>query len=434
MSSDLYPYQRQGAEFLARHPRAYLADEMGLGKTPQAIAACDLADITGPVLVICPAIARYNWQVEFDRWQQIPRPIEILDGRSKRACAGVNICSYDFARANKALLRWEWSVVILDEAHFLKNPKAKRTQSILGRGCDGAGGVVEGAERLWCLSGTPAPNDASELWSALKALGIEERSYWRFIDAYCVQQATNWGARIVGQKNIADLKARIRPYFLRRRTAEVLTDLPELRWATVTLPPATSAATIDRLEKEAGIDASDIEMLVDEGGVQLSRLRRAYGLAKVTPVAELIEEEMEAGHYRKAVVFAHHRDVLANLRQRFDTLGAAVIDGSTPDGERQGIIRDFQTKPKPAVLLGQITACATAITLTAARHVFFVEPSWTPAENMQATKRCHRIGQRDSVLARFVCCQGNLDEAIMRVLERKTRMIAELMDHEREVA
>jgi SWI/SNF-related matrix-associated actin-dependent regulator 1 of chromatin subfamily A len=162
--------------------------------------------------------------------------------------------------------------------------------------------------------------------------------------------------------------------------------------------------------------------------VALARLRRLTGIAKASTTVELLQDELATGALDKVVVFAHHREVLRTLAAGLARFGVVTVDGDTSPARRQAAIDRFQTDSATRVFLGQITAASTAITLTAACHVVFAEASWVPADNLQAAKRVHRIGQTRPVLVRFISLAGSLDEAITEVLRRKTRLLAQIMD------
>lgn len=432
---ELFPYQVEGAKFLATVKRGLLADEMGLGKSAQAIAACDELQAQR-VLVICPASLTQNWRREFLRFQSISRyvaePHKVTGGKGPL----VNVTSYDrAARDPEWLAIVEWDVLILDEAHYLKNHKAKRTKAIFGDRCDGEGGLVSRAAHVFCLTGTPTPNNPSELWSMLRAVmpaaierpmkndKLKPMAYWPFVEKFCVTQDTGFGIKIIKGKNLPELKARIAPFVLRRKKDEVLKDLPPIRFDTLALE--------GKWPKECDAESWAIAKILDEQGVDglkamgphVAQLRRLTGLAKVPAAMEWIDE-FKLGSDDKLVVFAHHKDVIGALSEHID--GAVVVDGSTDQRVRQAAVDSFQNDPAIRVFIGQLQAAGTGLTLTAASDALFVESSWTPSENQQAAMRIHRIGQRNACLVRFAMLAGSIDEDIQRAVMRKTTDIARL--------
>jgi SNF2 family DNA or RNA helicase len=164
----------------------------------------------------------------------------------------------------------------------------------------------------------------------------------------------------------------------------------------------------------------------------VSTLRRFTGLQKVEPVADLVASELLVDAYDKIVIFAIHRDVIEGLRVRLRTFHPVTLYGGTPGEVRQVNIDKFQRNPKYRVFIGNIHAAGTAITLTAAHHVLFIEQSWVPGDNAQAAMRCHRIGQTKPVTVRFVSIADSIDEKVSHALKRKTSELTTLFRNERD--
>lgn len=418
-----FPYQITGAEFLSRRKRALLADEMGLGKSAQAIMACDAVGARDRcVLVLCPASVRENWRREFAKFSKTGiRPIV-------QSYNNANAINTDPPPGDK------WDVLVLDESHYLKNHKAKRTQAVFGPRCDGEGGLVSKAERVFLLTGTPAPNHPAELWPMLRTCapeliyGVNHQplSYWSFVKKYCKTRDNGFGIQIVGGRNLEQLKARMSPFVLRRKKEEVLKELPPIRFDELAVEK-TGTLTFDNVDQALLIEKTLAEKGVAglrEMAPHVAQLRRVTGMAKVKGCLDWIEDQLDGG-LEKLVVFAHHKDVIeqlyVGLYHRFEP---AIITGATTDRQHQ--IDKFQNNDLCGVFLGQIQAAGTGITLTAASDVLFVESSWTPADNEQAAMRVHRIGQRNACLIRFATLAGSIDEQIQRALMRKTETIRQL--------
>lgn len=419
----LFPYQRAGSTWLVQRKTALLADEMGLGKTAQAIDACKRVGAFA-VAVVCPASLRENWRREFERWY------------GDDMLPVLKIESYDMV-ARGALAEGEFDVLILDEAHYLKTRQSKRTRAIYGEKCDGKGGLVERCRRVYALTGTPSPNHNAELWPMLRALAPETipgangkpRGYHTFASKFCRMQNNGFGMVIRGNRNTAHLKEAIEPFVLRRMKAEVLRELPPIRFDQIYLdaPDLKAQSTPEMREL-----ADEIARALDEHGVaglqtiaaHVATLRRLTGIAKAGLCADWINEWLADGG-GKIVVFAHHTDVLniieGDLAHRF-----TGVRGSSSARDRQRAVDKFQTDPDVRVFLGQIQAAGTGITLTAASDVLFVESSWVPADNEQAAMRVHRIGQNAACLVRFATLVGSIDERVQAAVMRKTREIEEL--------
>ncbi len=423
----LMPYQIEGADFLSKRRFAFLADGMGLGKSAQAIEACNVKGYK-KIVVICPAVARINWAREFEMWRKHDMHIfiESFDTLARR----VDI--------SKKIIQMEPDVLILDEAHYLKNRTAKRTLAVYGKYCYGKG-IASAAKNVWLLSGTPCPNDAGELWPHLRALwpelitiGDSPLNYISFLQRYCVLQDTPFGPKILGNKNKDELRSILKQILLRRKAEDVLLDLPPISWHMVPVEPIDVMDDIAKMEHEPAVMAlmaslteeTDLESMM----VAMASLRRATGVAKAKLAGRMIADEIDSGAYNKIVVFYQHTEVGKTLIANLEKYGVVSISGSTTNTMRQKAIDTFQADPSVRVFIGQLQACSTAITLHAASQVMFVEQSWTPADNAQAAKRCHRIGQKSPVFVRMLGLAKSIDEAVTKVLARKSQMISELME------
>lgn len=423
---DLMPYQREGADFLTSRKRALLADGMGLGKTAQAITAANQVGAEH-VVVICPAIAIVNWHREWAKW----------GGKGH-----LSVYSYDrvAVRENvrQEIKEIKPDLMILDEAHYLKGRTSKRTKSIYGPNCLGDG-VASHATRVWLLTGTPCPNNAAELfphlralWPELIALGDKPMNYVQFIEVFCSLQATPFGPKILGNKNAPILRRKLVQFTLRRQAEQVLKDLPRMFWQDVVVEPKDVMGGLNSLEAEPAVEAlrSQLKNDGDLSGfeVEMATLRRVTGTAKAKAAAELVARELDDCAYSKICIFAHHTDVIETLKHELARFKPLVVTGKTRPFMRQEAIDQFQSQEDTKIFIGQIQACATAITLHASNQVLFVEASWTPSDNAQAAKRCHRIGQQRPVFVRVLGLANSIDEAVAKVLARKSKAITELLE------
>ncbi len=418
----LFDYQRTGADWLAARKKALLADKMGLGKTIQAIEACNLVQAER-VAVVCPAIARINWRREFDKWGLYSPEVKIE--------------SFNKLALDKAL-RKDWAafqpdVLIIDEAHFLKTPSATRTKALYGPHCKGDG-LVKTAGRVWLLTGTPTPNNATELFPHLKALWPDllpgHGTYADFINRYAHFIQGDYGPKILANKNEGELRELLAPHMLRRKPEDVLPDLPPVVYGDLTVDNEEALAEVRALEES--IEAQELIYRLEEGAPipeadpHLAAFRRVCGIAKAGPVAAVVAAELESGAVPKVVLFAHHKAVIEKLTEGLVRFNPVRVWGASTEAQRQAAIDAFQSDPDVRVFIGQITACSTAVTLTAAHHCVFVEQSWVPAENSQATHRLSRISQKSTVFARIASLAGSIDEAITNTLARKIRGLSHL--------
>ena len=464
--TDLFPYQVEGALWLSTKPHALLADEMGLGKSAQAIAACDHINATN-ILVVCPASVRVNWTREFDRFSTQKRPITLIETGKVAPQPGINVVSYDLIAGNeklrKQLKERQWCALILDEVHYLKERTAKRTKAIYGH--NKHPGIAHSARHVWRLSGTPMPNNPSELYTHLKSAGVETRSYYDFVFQYCDGFEGNWGYQITGTKQeaIPALRQQLSTIMLRRKKEDVAVQLPPIVFHEITVPKndvevdpwfyenwaqldrnpgkavamfldqlneqnQTLAKSLNAIQQSSHYNSLDALRLIESYAKSTSTLRRYIGLAKLNACLDIIEEELKTNQYAKIVLFAVHAQVIEQTRQRFRKFGAVTLFGGTPPEKRQRHIDMFQKDKHCRVFVGQVVAAGTGITLTAASEVAFLEASWVPADNAQAAMRVHRIGQTEKVRCRFFVCADTVDEQVMRVVAKKSRDIAKVLD------
>lgn len=455
MTEELFPYQREGATWLAGRKTALLADDMGLGKSAQVVAACDAVNAKR-VLVLCPASARMNWVREFEKFSTQKRESLVITTKRSAGTSDLTVCSYDLAQDLAAKCLENVDVLVLDECHFLKSTSAKRTKAVLGKQ-----GLVRKARRVWAVSGTPAPNHPAELWPLLKTFGVTELNYEDFVRRYCTVFDSGFGIQITGTRleRIPELRGVLARTMLRRKKEEVLKQLPPIHFTDEVIEPgevileATNFSHYclpDRTDELAEIIAREEELIEKALGVtdrnperpatlgaealealanSVSTLRRYVGLQKVEPVANMVTEELVIGRYDKLVMFAIHRDVIDQLHHRLKKFNPVVIYGATTSEARQANIDRFQKDPSCCLFIGNILAAGTAITLTAANHVMFVEQDWVPGNNSQAAMRCHRIGQTKPVIVRFVGLANSVDARVSQVLRRKTADLTKIFDH-----
>lgn len=461
----LFPYQEEGAKFLAGKPHALLADEMGLGKSAQVVRACDHVGAVN-VLVVCPASVRINWTREFARFSPFDHTCTVLVKRSERPRAGVNVISYDLLTDDKlrqAMKAVAWDVLVLDEAHYLKERSTKRTKAVYGHAQ--FAGIAASARRVWRLSGTPAPNGLpSELYAHLKSAGIVRQPYWDFVFEHSTGFQGDYGYKETGVKDPAKIRNLLSQFMLRRKKDDptVNLQLPEIFFQHVTvdrsdveLDPwfyenwrplgegmagqqrfladlkdvdSTLKKALATIKQGHHHNEHDSIRLLESFAKSTATLRRYIGLAKVQRVCDILEEELESKSVDKLVVFCVHAQVIEAVRERLKRFKCVQLYGNTPQAKRQHNIDKFQTDPRCRVFIGQIVAAGTGITLTAAHEVAFVEADWVPANNAQAAMRCHRVGQTHKVRVRFFNCAGSVDEDVMRVVLNKTREIAKFMD------
>jgi len=436
---DLFPFQIEAARFLASRDRAGLFDEMGLGKTVEVIGALDLLK-ERRAMIICPANLRENWRAEFQRFGRTPR--KVVKGRTihdliawQRGRFDVLVTSYEMATKWTPKIAEHAAfipVLVIDEAHYLKSDATKRTKQILGDRCDGIGGLTQWALRAWMLTGTPIANDPIDIYPFLKFARQSGAPKHAWVRKYMTSQPTAFGSRQTPREETTpELRAKIQTASMRRTKTDVGMQLPPI-WLTSLVVDGDTEEIRDLLRSHPGLEDAVLQA-VEQGGLSfldaqhVATLRRLVGTAKSLPYARMLVEELRQTD-RKRVVMGIHRAV---LRQVLDTLTeerihAVLINGETPEGQRNASVQAFQNDPRCRVFIGQIRAAGVGLTLTAASDVDMLESDWTPAGNAQALMRLHRIGQTRQVEGRFITLARSLDLVINRVVARKVAAIASI--------
>jgi SWI/SNF-related matrix-associated actin-dependent regulator 1 of chromatin subfamily A len=407
------------------------------------------------ILVVCPASCRPNWLREFTQFSPFDRPaVAIETAKQAIPSQGVVVVSYDLATSKAAELKAKtWDLLILDEAHYLKERRAKRTKALYGKGAK-TPGVIGSAKKTWCLSGTPAPNDASELWPHLFFLGGVQDGYWDFVFRYCAGFNSDFGYRITGTKNIEELKQRMRPVMLRRLKTEVMDQLPPLTFQLVEVEPSEvnpeeflGHKDFSQVQQEVTnaekILAKALASVQDPSGGRvdgrtqvlagmsqcMATLRRYTAMQKLPAILDIIEDELRRDRKRKIVLFAIHKTVIAATRERLAPYGAAVVYGATGPQQRQAAIEEFMENPECRVFIGNIHAAGTGIDglQKASCEVAFLEQDWVPASNAQAVMRVHRNLQTYPVRVRIFFLRNSSDELVQKALSRKIRELTKFI-------
>jgi superfamily II DNA or RNA helicase len=423
IEATLRPYQKEGYDWLSflrdAELGAVLADDMGLGKTLQTICV-----LRGRCLVICPKSVVHNWALEIARFRPSLKTATYLGTkRELDPRADVTLTTYAFLRMDaERLAQAAWDVVVLDEAQAIKNETSQTAQAAFG---------LRAPFRV-ALSGTPVENRLEELWSLMHfanpgLLGGRSDFQERYAGPIALGEAAA-GAR---------LRTKIRPFILRRSKREVIPELPartdcvlhvELDETERAVYDAVRAATRKELTSK----------LAQGGGVlaaleALLRLRQAachsalvpgqsaQTSSKVERLLESLAEAADDGH--KALVFSQWTSLLDLVEPHLRAAGIPFIrlDGSTRD--RGEVVATFQSDAGPPVMLISLKAGGTGLNLTAADHVFLLDPWWNPAVEDQAADRAHRIGQDRPVMVYRMVAKDTVEERIFALKDRK-RMLA----------
>lgn len=426
LGGELHPFQRAGVRYALARRRTFIADEQGLGKTVQALATLE-ADDAFPAVVVCPASMKLTWEREAGIW--LPdRRVAVLDGRTEvtwtpeTAQAEILVLNYDILEAHlQRLLDSAPRALVLDESHYVKNPRAGRTKAAL----ELAGGMPDDALRL-ALTGTPILNRPEELIAQLRVLG-------RLRDF-------GSGARLARRFRAAGSDDRLHwnlraVCYVRRTKQQVLPQLPAKRQDTVPvllsneheyrLAEQDVVAWLQTLPLDLGtLDAKIAAALRAEQLVRLNNLRQLAAHGKLPTALAWIADFLESGE--PLVVFAEHIATQKAVIERFPD--ALHILGADSTQARQRAVDAFQCEDGPQLIVCSMRAASQGITLTRASNVAFLELDWTPARHDQAEDRLHRIGQESAVTAWYLLAPETIDETMAELLQRKRSLIDAVTD------
>ena len=421
LQATLRPYQAEGVRWLSylrdQGLGALLADDMGLGKTLQTIAI-----LMGKALIIAPTSVIPNWQRELQRFRPSLK-VSIYHGSQRQLdlTSDVIVTSYGLLRLDEQLLENPWSILVLDEAQTIKNPESQIAQAAF---------QVKADFRL-ALTGTPIENRLEDLWSQFHFLNpglLSGREDFR----------TQYARPILSGDHAAAerLKQRIQPFMMRRLKRDVAPELPpridkvlytELSAAEQELYESLWISTRKEVVERFNSGTSIMEMLE-----VLLRLRQAcchrallpgqsaQDSAKIATLRHHLGQALDEGH--KALIFSQWTSFLDLIEPHLEESGIEFLrlDGSSR--HRGEIVANFQKEQGPAVLLMSLKAGGVGLNLSAADHVFIMDPWWNPAVEDQAADRAHRIGQQNPVMVHPIVALNTVEERILALQQHKRQL------------
>ena len=448
LKTKLYPYQAEGALFAARAGRALIGDEMGLGKTIQAIAAAELfAHHFGVqrVLVVCPTSLKHQWKKEFARFTE--REPQVIGGlRAKREQqyreeAFCRITNYEaLARDADLIAAWAPELVIADEAQRIKNWNTIAARAL--KRIDSPYAIV--------LTGTPLENRLEELISIVQFVDRHRLGpTWRLLDEH---QKRDEAGRVIGYHGLDHIGQTLAPLMLRRRKAEVLTQLPERVDNRIFVPLTPQqrrhhdengdivARIVSRWRKTGYLSDSDQKRL----HICLQNMRMACNSTwlldkesdhghKVDELMTVLDELLEAPE-AKAVVFSQWLGTHDLIRRRLGRgagqrdWGHVLFSGQVPGEQRGALVERFHDDPSCRLFLSTDAGGVGLNLQHAAAVVINMDLPWNPAVLEQRIGRVHRMGQARGVQVINFIGQGSIEEGILSLLAFKTSLFAGVLD------
>lgn len=470
ISDDLryYDHQVEGVRRMSTMKSLLLADEMGLGKTLQTLTAF-VVDIkkglSTTMVVVCPASLKMNWQLEARKFLRGVHAVMLTGSPKKRAeqieqfraLAGPKILIVNYEQVTSHLadlnaLRFD--IAVFDEAHSIKNPKAKRTVAC----------VNLLTTRSLLLTGSPLLNHVNDLYVLLKkVLGSEIEPYYKFMHRYAVYGGYE-NKQIVGVKNEQELFNRLQAVMIRRKKSEVL-DLPAVQYITrsVELHPK-QLPLYNKVFHEMKLTVGDGESM--EIGNALTKYLKCKQICGTTATVDDDEGTLGDHSYKldaavndarqlldsgeRVVAFTQFLGVQEAYAKRLRGYGATetgypiyLLNGSVsaePDGRepddpkkrwsRQEIVDQWAANPRAGIIIAMFQVAGVGLNMTAGRYGQFLDKLYVPDINQQAVDRMHRIGASETHPVQMLeyICKDTVEERVEKILATKKKVSGTIVE------
>lgn len=444
-SLQYYPHQISGVRELLKHSSFILADDMGLGKSIQALTvfAVDVKMGWGQkLLIVAPLTLKGNWIDEIEKFTAFD--YTVLEGTPKQRQSIIRefgnqvgprilIVHYEQVISHRDdFIKLDFDTIIFDEAHYLKNHKAKRTKASLS----------VPSKRSFMLTGTPMLNHVDELWTLLHRIDPQGYpGYWSFINRYGVFGGYK-DKQLVGVKNEKELSAKLQKVMLRRLKKDVL-DLPDVQIVErrVDLYPEQRELYLQVRDDLRLVDANGDEQDIENALTKFLRLKQICGtlmpftgqdISAKLDLATLDAVEMiENGH--PIVVFTQFRDVqacyLQRLRKAMPTLPLFELNGDVKPQDRVGVVKKWAGSGT-AVIVCMLQVAGVGLNMTHARHAQFIDKLFVPGLNQQAIDRLHRIGadRTQPVQVFEYLARNTVETRVNQILRTKKKLFGTIVE------
>ena len=446
LKTPLLPYQLDGIAFAVKAGRAILADDMGLGKTIQGVGVAEmLAREAGieRVLVVCPTSLKSQWRNEIRRFSG--RDAKLIVGRAAERSDQYNndcfftICNYEqVVRDILHIERCQWDLIILDEGQRIKNWESKTAR------------VIKGLKSPFALvlSGTPLENRIDDLYSVVQFTDDRRLApAFRFFNRHRV---VNEKGKVLGYKNLDELREQLEPILLRRTRESVLDELPPRTTEILRIPP--TAEQLERHNTHMRVVTSVVrKRYITE--MDLLRLQKALLMCRMSANSTFLVDKEEPSYSskleqleelfdslfeepgRKAVLFSEWTtmlDLIEPILQK-RKLAYVRLDGSVPQKKRQPLIHEFQSNDSCRLFI-TTNAGSTGLNLQSADTVINVDLPWNPAVLEQRIARAHRMGQQNPVQVYLLVTEETLEERLLSTLSAKRDLALAVLDADSDVS
>jgi len=423
MKTPLRHYQTFGAKYMLNQEKALLGDEMGLGKTIQALAV--IADMRSRgithFLVVCPASVLVNWQRETTKHTNIISVIihgadREFDFEQWKTEGGIGITNFESLLKLADKMEFAYGALVVDEAHFIKNPEAQRTKALIKAGSQ-AGSII-------FMTGTPLENRVEEMCFLVSCLRPDIAKKLSTMKTLSATQS---------------FKSELAPLYLRRIRDDVLTELPDLIKYDDWIEPTNEEMVayfklpqdeeLDRHYKSLDIEehynhyrTADLKSESIDWGAWMHLRRVSWHdevveSSKAKRLVEICNDAQDEG--RKVLVFSFFRKTLARVCDLLGERAIGPITGSVSTVMRQQLVDEFTEADSGAVLVAQVQAGGVGLNIQSASVVIFCEPQVKPSLESQAISRAYRMGQVRNVHVHRLLCVDTIDEHMIKMLECK---------------
>jgi len=442
LDAELLPYQLDGIAFSAGVGRAVLADDMGLGKTIQGIGVAELLSRHAPiskVLVICPASLKSQWLIEIKRFST--RSCQLVLGSAKERPAQYDsdnfftLCNYEqVLRDFLSIERVKWDLIILDEGQRIKNWEAKTSR------------VIKALKSPFALvlSGTPLENRIDDLFSVVEF--IDDRRLGPAFRFFNRHKVVDEKGKLLGYKNLDELRAKLKPFLLRRTRKGVIKELPPRTTRILRIPPTEEQLDLQKGHRQIIQTIIQKKYLTE---MDLLRLQKALLMCRMCANSTFLVDKHPPGYSskleelnqlldklmaeedRKIVLFSEWTTMLNLIEPLLEEqkLNYVRLDGSVPQKKRQGLMHQFQKDPACKLFI-TTNAGSTGLNLQAANTVINIDLPWNPAVLEQRISRAHRMGQKRPVQVFLLVTKDTLEENLLATLSAKHELSLAVLDPE----
>lgn len=427
----LRAYQGMDINFLCSLPHAAIFNQQRTGKTPTTLKLIEIQKFAR-IIVICPASLVSNWKKEVETWTHYSA-IAVKGSKKQRAKLyqewnekeGFLVLSKDTARADADHLSlFKSDILVVDEAHFLRNYQTAQFKAVFKLG--------KKAKKRLALTGTPAMNGAHDVWGILHFLYPDKfPSYWQFIERYFETWSTPWGSKeIRNPKRKEELQEILELISVQRKRSEVMQWVPAKQHQTfeVEMSKKQNKAYQDMLNLFCVEQDGDIKVDAPSILAQLTRLRQIclspslFDIEAPSAKEQFILEWLEDNPEEQVIIFSNYSSYLKLLASKVK--GSRLIIGETPKLNRQNIVDEFQAG-QCSVILANIQAAGTGLTLDKASTVIFLDRDYVPANNEQAEDRIVPTTEDSNPDCTVidVVCKNSIDEKINSILNHKKNIV-----------